>query len=225
MPDRVDDGALPPTPEESRWRGWAHWLWRLVGRLGVRLLLVNGVVLLVPVVGLEFARIHERQLLEALERDMKNQAALVRAMVESTLDRGGTLGDPTLAEILTAAARSTRTRVRVLDERGGVVIDSHENGPPEGPELPVPRILGRSVRGHNEVPLSDLQRDPGDPNVWPEVAERVEVRAALGARRDRARASGRAIQASSSSWPSPSTARAIRAAWPGRCTRRAPRAR
>jgi two-component system sensor histidine kinase ChvG len=177
-----------PDHEDSRWRGWAHRLRRVVGRLGVRLLLVNGVVLLVPMVGLEFARIHERQLLEALERDMKNQAALVRAMVESTLDRGGPLNDPTLAAILTAAARSTRTRVRVLDEKGGVVIDSHENGPPEGPELPVPRILGRSVRGHNEVPLSELQRDPGDPNVWPEVAERVEVIAALsGARGSRTR--------------------------------------
>ncbi len=70
--------------------------------------------------------------------------------------------------------------MRVLDEHGGVVIDSHENGPPEGPELPAPRILGRSVRSWNEVPLSELQRDPGDPNAWPEVADRIEVRAALG---------------------------------------------
>jgi two-component system sensor histidine kinase ChvG len=29
------------------------------------------------------------------------------------------------------------------------------------------------------VPLSQLQRDPLDPNAWPEVSERVEVRAAL----------------------------------------------
>ena len=50
----------------------------LAGRLGVRLILVNLVVLLVPVAGLEFARIHERQLLDGLERDMRNQAAIVR---------------------------------------------------------------------------------------------------------------------------------------------------
>ena len=56
--------------------GLALHLLRGLGRIGVRLVLVNGLVLLVPVVGLEFARIHERQLLEALERDMKNQAAL-----------------------------------------------------------------------------------------------------------------------------------------------------
>jgi two-component system sensor histidine kinase ChvG len=141
---------------------------------------VNGVVLLVPVVGLEFARIHERQLLEALERDMKNQTALVRATVEAGFDHGRLLGDPEQAEALTAAARTTRTRIRLLDETGAVVVDSHENGPPEGPEPPPPRILGRSVRGRvSEVDWSRLQRDPNAPNVWPELADRVEVRAAL----------------------------------------------
>jgi two-component system sensor histidine kinase ChvG len=154
---------------------------RVVGRIGVRLMLVNGVVLIVPVVGLEFARIHERQLLEALERDMKNQAALVRVMVEAGLDRGEAIGDSDQAEILTAAARTTRTRIRLLDEHGAVVADSHEYGPPEGPELPPPRILGRSLRGEDRSgpALSELRRDPSDPNLWPEIAERVEVRTAL----------------------------------------------
>ncbi len=159
--------------------GLALHLRRALGRIGVRLVLVNGLVLLVPVVGLEFARIHERQLLEALERDMKNQAALVRAMVESDLERGGTLDDPELADILTAAARSTRTRVRLLDTGGAVVADSHENGPPEGPEPPPPRLLGRLARDRHEVPLSQLQRDPASPDAWPELPARLEVRAAL----------------------------------------------
>lgn len=159
---------------------WRQRLVRLGGRIGVRLLLVNGAVLLVPVVGLEFARIHERQLLEALERDLKNQAALVRSLVETSFDHGGALGEPEQAEILTAAARNTRTRIRLLDEVGAVVVDSHENGPPEGPEPPPPRILKRPhAPGWSEVPLSQLQRDPADPNVWPEVASRVEVQAAL----------------------------------------------
>jgi two-component system, OmpR family, sensor histidine kinase ChvG len=152
---------------------------RGLGRIGVRLVLVNGLVLLVPVVGLEFARVHERQLLEALERDMKNQAALVRAMVESDLEHGGALDDPGHADILTAAARSTRTRIRLLDERGAVVADSHENGPPEGPEPPSPRILGRVARDRHEIPLSQLQPDPASPDAWPELPARVEVRAAL----------------------------------------------
>ncbi len=148
-------------------------------RIRVRLLLVNVLALLVPVVGLEFARIHERQLLDALERDMKNQAALVRAMVEEDLERGGSLGESWQAEMLTAAARSTRTRIRLLDERGAVVVDSHEHGPPEGPEPPPPSILGRARHDRAQIPISQLQRDPADPKAWPEVADRFEVRAAL----------------------------------------------
>jgi two-component system sensor histidine kinase ChvG len=151
----------------------------VLGQIRLRLLVVNLLVLLVPVVGIEFARIHERQLLDALERDMKNQAALVRAMVEADLAHGGAIEDPRHGELLTAAARSTRTRVRLLDARGEVLADSHENGPPEGPEQPPPRILGRSLRDRGQVPLGDLQRNPADPNAWPELADRLEVRAAL----------------------------------------------
>jgi two-component system, OmpR family, sensor histidine kinase ChvG len=176
---RVAPGP-PPVAASEQGRGrWRQRVLRAVGRIGVRLLLVNGLALLVPIVGLEFARIHERQLLEALERDMKNQAALVRAMVESDLARGGVLGEIDQVEILTAAARSTRTRIRLLDAHGAVVADSHENGPPEGPEPPPPRLLGRSYRDRTEVPLSQLQRDPADPRAWPEIEDRVEVRTAL----------------------------------------------
>lgn len=151
------------------------------GRIGIRLLVVNLVVLLVPVVGLEFARIHERQLNEALERDMKNQTALVRAMVETDLAHGIPLGDPMQAAVITDAARTTRTRVRLLDPAGEVLADSHEAGPPEGPELPPPHILPRRGSRHvsSEVPFADMQRDPTAPNAWPELADRIEVRLAL----------------------------------------------
>lgn len=153
---------------------------RAFGRIGIRLLVVNLVVLLVPVVGLEFARIHERQLNESLERDMKNQAALVRAMVERDLARGIALGDPRQAGVLTDAARSTRTRVRLLDAQGAVIADSHENGPPEGPELPPPHIIPRRSYGVGDtIPYADMVRDPRSPGAWPDLADRVEVRAAL----------------------------------------------
>jgi two-component system sensor histidine kinase ChvG len=161
---------------------------RALGRIGVRLLVVNLVVLLVPVVGLEFARIHERQLNEALERDMQNQVALVRATVEADLAEGAQLGDHRMVAILTDAARSTRTRVRLLDRQGGVAADSHEFGPPEGPELPPPRIIPRSSRERGEPSFADMQPDPKDRGTWPEVADRTEVRAALaGARASRTR--------------------------------------
>ena len=125
---------------------------RELGRIRVRLLVVNLVVLLVPVAGLEFARLYERQLLGSLERDMANQAVLVAAMLASGLDRGLELDAPEHGDVLTQAARHTRTRVRILDGAGAVVVDSHANGPPEGPEPPRPVLIpSRGVRGHGGV--------------------------------------------------------------------------
>ena len=170
-----------PTPTPTR-TGLAARLVRGLGRIGVRLLVVNLLVLLVPVVGVEFARIHERQLNEALERDMKNQATLVRATIEADLAEGVAIGDPRHAVMLTASARSTRTRIRLLDAEGAVLADSHENGPPEGPELPPPHLLphaSRASRSHGEIPFADMARDPRSPSAWPELRDRLEVRAAL----------------------------------------------
>ncbi|MEP7125715.1 MAG: histidine kinase, partial [Byssovorax sp.] len=151
---------------------------RWVGRIGVRLLVVNLLVLLVPIAGLEFARIHERQLLLSLERDMRDQAVMVRALCEADLGADIALGDPRHAAILTEAARRTRMRVRLLDEKGAVLVDSHENGPPEGPEPPPPHVLPRSMSG-SEIPIRDLPRDLSDPKLWPDIEARTEVRAAL----------------------------------------------
>jgi two-component system sensor histidine kinase ChvG len=151
----------------------------------VRLLLVNLLVLLVPFAGIEFARIHERQLLEALERDMRDQAVLVRALVErdaalrdATAD-GRSLDLDAVRDILVEAAEVTRTRIRVLDRRGEVVVDSHAGGPPEGPEPPAPTVLPSSVY---ELP-GPLARPRDAPRpLWPDVPRRAEVVAALAGR-------------------------------------------
>ncbi len=88
------------------------WAIAAVRRIWFRLLLVNVLVAVVPIVGISFARLHERQLLAALEDDMIHQAQLVRAMVP--------VGDAALV----SAARETRTRIRVLDREGAVIADS-----------------------------------------------------------------------------------------------------
>lgn len=156
---------------------------RGLGRLRTRLLVVNLVVLLVPVAGLEFARIYERQLLSSLERDMRNQASLVRAMVEADLDDAWPLGSPAHERVLVSAARRTRTRVRLLDARGQVVVDSHADGPPEGPEPPAPSILASSAQevGARVRWSSDIDGVVRDALAerWPDVPERREVRSAL----------------------------------------------
>ena len=110
-------------------------------RIRTRLVLVNLTVVLVPVAGLEFARIHERQLLDGLERDMRNQASLVQAQVQATLAAGEPLQSKTHEHWLEEAARSTRTRIRILDANLNVVVDSHHNGAPEGPEAPLPKSV------------------------------------------------------------------------------------
>lgn len=148
----------------SRWRRAA----RHLARIRYRLLLVNLIVVAVPLVGVAFARLHERQLLAALERDMVHQAALVRAVI--TADPAG----PRLAArgpALTAAARDTRTRIRLLDAAGRVVADSHAGGPPEGAEPAVPHLYGGDRPSHA----------PAVPEVV-DVAARREVRAALAGR-------------------------------------------
>ncbi len=128
----------------SRERGSAlARLWRGMGRIRYRLLAVNLFVVLVPVVGLEFARVYERQLLEGLERDMQNQAVLVRSAFEAALDADEPFDEDRWWLWLTQAARQTRTRVRLVSAGEGVVSDSHRYGPPEGPEPRAPLLAAR----------------------------------------------------------------------------------
>jgi two-component system sensor histidine kinase ChvG len=98
--------------------GWPRWL-RV--RLGYRFLIVNVVIVAVPIVGIGFARFYEREMLRGLEEDMIHQAQIVKQLVLH--DPAG----PRLADrrpLLAAAARDTRARIRLVDERGVVVADS-----------------------------------------------------------------------------------------------------
>lgn len=165
---------------------WLATLWRrlrtLSGRILARLLAVNLVVVLVPIVGLEFARIYERQLLGSLERDMRNQAALVRSHFALSFAMADSADDTVFAifsdlrqeSMLASSARTTRTRIRILDRKRTVVLDSHRNGPPEGAEPSPPSVLIEYG--------GDTQRVDGGER-WPDVADRREVASALSGER------------------------------------------
>lgn len=144
-------------------------------RIRVRLFAVNLLALFVPALGLEFARIHERELLDALERDMSDQAVLVREFVESNVSGGRALSDPEHERILKSAARRTRTRIRLMDASGQTIADSHAEGPPEGPEPPPPSML----RAAPETISRTLELFSDQGPRWPDVPDRSEVRAAL----------------------------------------------
>jgi len=123
-----------------RWQSLTRRVRRGVGHIRTRLLVVNLVVVLVPIAGLEFARLYERQLLDGLERDMQNQAVLVKTSLEAGFLRGEAFGTPEQEAELTAAALQTRTRIRLLDAEHGLLVDSHRNGPPEGKEPRAPLL-------------------------------------------------------------------------------------
>ncbi len=140
---------------------------RHLARIRYRLLLVNVLVAAVPVVGISFAQMHETQLLGALEADMIHQADLVRAVVLSRPELPFDSYEPMLA----AAAKDSRTRIRLLDHDGRVRADSHRDGPPEGAERPEPHLLRGELP--ERLPEASEPVDPPDPST------RREVRAAL----------------------------------------------
>src|SRR5215467_11486506 len=147
---------------------------RLAGhlaRIRYRLLLINAIVVAVPLVGISFARMHESQLLAALEADMVHQAELVRALVLAEPDRPLAALEPVLA----AAAGDTRTRIRLLDAGGEVRADSHRGGPPEGAERGVPRLLRGRTPDHAAEPPRPLESED-------QPAHRREVIDALAGR-------------------------------------------
>ncbi len=136
---------------------------RHVARIRYRLLLINLIVAVVPLIGIAFAHMHEQQLLDELEDDMIHQAQLVRAVVLASND--------TLASqepMLARAAHDTRTRIRILDATGTMVADSHRTGPPEGAERPVPYLLSGESPTHKPEPPRPTS-----------LADRREIKAAL----------------------------------------------
>jgi two-component system sensor histidine kinase ChvG len=158
----------------TRWR-WAERLVHAAGRIRYRLLAVNLLVVLVPAAGSEFARLYERQLLDALERDMANQAAVVKTFVEAELASGVELGGAGEEKVLAQSALQTRTRIRLIHPASGVVTDSHRGGPPEGREPDPPR----------HAPPIRTRRDYDGPEHKTElpIERRPEVLQALGGRR------------------------------------------
>lgn len=167
--------------------GTWDWLVHQLARIRTRLLLVNLTVVLVPVAGLEFARIHERQLLDGLERDMRNQAALVQMHVHASLIAGEALNSPGREPWLKNAALLTRTRIRILDPGLNVIADSHRDGAPEGPEAPLGKsvadrllhdTLGAQPRLGSEVPLNQRAELLGALNGKLSTTTRVAARPA-----------------------------------------------
>jgi len=140
-------------------------------RIRTRLLVINLLTVLVPVVGIHWARVFEAEGLKALETDMRHVAEVTRTLLERTPNSTGrlplTIDDATLATV----AQRTRMRLRLVDLRGNVIADSHRKGAPEGPEA-VPSFLG------SRYPQRRHARHEGATNPGP-IHHRTEIRDAL----------------------------------------------
>jgi two-component system sensor histidine kinase ChvG len=124
----------------------ASGLLRVVARIRYRLLLVNLIVAAVPVAGITFAEMHERQLLAALERDMIHQAQPPRRRAAGLL-----------AVHESAAARAaTRTRIRL--SRPARDAD-RTAAAPEGAEKPVPAYFDAPSQARGAKPLALAERE------------------------------------------------------------------
>ena len=130
-----------------------------LNRIWSRLLLVNLVVVLVPLFGIEFARIYERELLKSLEQRMRNHAALWRIVATHAVNAGSVINDDSFADMLLQAQRKTGMRVRILDAGADVLVDSS------------------SLKRNRQQPAVALssQQSPH----WSPLSDRSEVRRAL----------------------------------------------
>lgn len=169
---------ISEAPARAPW--WARVRDELL-RIRYRLLLVNALIVSVPIVGIGFARVYEREQLRALEEDMVHQAQVLRELIVSHphvlegKEAAAARGERGLEATLMAIARETRSRIRLLDATGKVVADSHVDGPPEGRGESVPRLPGS--RGGGVTPAPTASDPPPE-----DVARRPEVWKALSGR-------------------------------------------
>ena len=137
-----------------------------------RLLVINLIIVMVPVIGIEGARSFERESLKALEQDMLHHAQIIRTVLEQNLDQQGKPRFAIAARALERVAQRTRMRIRLLSRKGKLIADSHLKGAPEGPEPPVPKLFGASEQPERNHPSNQPSTDPGP------LHDRSEIKAA-----------------------------------------------
>ena len=126
-----------------------------------RLLVINLIIVMVPVLGIEWARSFERESLKALEQDMIHHAQIIRTVLELNLDSKKKPRFSIASRALERVAKRTRMRIRLLTREGRLIADSHLEGAPEGPEPPVPRLWGTPQQPERKHQPNLPSTDPG----------------------------------------------------------------
>jgi len=138
-----------------------------------RLLVINLIIVMVPVLGIEWARTFERESLKALEQDMVHHAQIIRTVLEQNLGPDGKPQFAIAGRAVERVAKRTRMRIRLLTRKGALIADSHLKGAPEGPEPPVPKLWGTPEPPERRHPPNQPSTDPGP------LQQRIEIRDAM----------------------------------------------
>ena len=175
------------------------WLLRLVSRISVRLLAFNLLLVFLPVAGVYYLDIYERQLLDAQERAMVQEGRVLAA----ALSERGPLEPRDAEALLMRLRQQSEARLRIVAPDGRLLADSSRLGPrledavtPASParvrDDPLYRVgawLYRQVEWLlGAAPASEPE--PADGGTSAAIVATPEVRAALAGRYGaRARAS------------------------------------
>jgi two-component system sensor histidine kinase ChvG len=180
------------------------WVLRLLSRIPVRLLAFNLILVFLPVAGVYYLDVYERQLLDAQERAMVQEGRVLAA----ALSEHGLLQRADAEGLLARLRQQSEARLRIVDPEGRILADSSRLGPRLEPDS---EARSRPTRARDD-PLyragawlyRQAERVLGSaPSTEPEVVDTAgpsdvlatpEVRAALAGRygaRTRASAGGR----------------------------------
>jgi two-component system, OmpR family, sensor histidine kinase ChvG len=142
---------------------------RAFGRIGIRLLAFNLLLVFLPAAGMLYLGVYERQLLEAQERSMVQQGRILAAALS-----GAGLGEDEVERILLALDQQVTARIRVVDADGWLLGDSSLLGPqrePEGEAEPwgsVRQSWTYRIGSALFRPLQRLLGEPGPVDATPE---------------------------------------------------------
>lgn len=101
------------------------WMLRLVSRMSVRLLAFNLLLVFLPVAGVYYLDVYERQLLDAQERAMVQEGRVLAA----ALSERGPLRLEEAEGLLARLRQQSEARLRIVDPEGWILADSSRLGP------------------------------------------------------------------------------------------------